>query len=581
MATRTTPSHWQLLAELVRPRRRALMLMGVALAAASALPLAGPQLLRAFIDRAVDAAPLAVLLTIAGGYVVLGVAAQAAAVGTTYAATRMAWSATNTLRERAAAHALRLDLGFHGATSPGALVERIDGDATSITRLFTDVVLKVVGGALTLIGAVALVAREDWRVGLAMAAFTTAAIALVVRLRDRAVPQTVAERAAYADVIGLVAEQLDGGEDLRALGAGGFALDRHEQASARHSGAMAGAWLASARIWTTTTGAFALGGVGMLTAGWLLHRRGAMTIGTVFLLFQYVQILRRPIETIAEQLQEIQRSAAGAARIGRLLDERPAVDGGGGSRLPTGALAVTFERVGFAYPDDGRTVLDGVDLHVPAGTVVGLVGRTGSGKTTLARLALRLADPTGGRIRLGGVDLRDADPVDLRHRVAVVTQDVQLFDASVRDNLTLFGGGDDAAMVDVVRRLGLGSWFDALPKGLDTVLGDGAALSGGQAQLLGIARAFLRDPGLVVLDEASSRVDPATAERVERALDRLLAGRTALVIAHRLRAIDRADAVVVLEAGRIVEAGPRAELVDDPASRFHRLLRLEAEGVSA
>lgn len=574
----------RLFADLLRPNRRALAALAMVLTTASALPLAGPQLLRAFIDRAVANAPLSSLVVIAAAYVALGVFAQVATVGTTYAATRMAWSATNRLRERAARHALHLDLAFHGGTSPGTLIERVDGDATAITKLFTDVVLKVTGGALTLIGAVALVTIEDWRVGLAMGLFVAGAILLVVRLRQSGVPATTAERAAFADVIGVVEEQLDGLDDIRSLGAGAFALGRHEARSSRHAQALVRAWRKMASIWTAVTGAFAIGTVAMLTAGWLLYERGTITIGTVFLLFQYVQILRQPIETIAEQLEEVQKAGAGAARIRMLLDERPQLVAAGRRTLGSGPLAVTFDHVDFGYADDGRQVLHDVSLAVPAGSVTGLVGATGSGKTTLARLALRLVDPTGGAVRVGGVDVHDIDIADLRRRVAIVTQDVQLFDASLRDNLTLFddpAAFDDADLVSLLHSLGLQHWFRGLAAGLDTQLSGDTGLSAGQAQLIGLGRAFLRDPGLVVLDEASSRVDPATAELVEASLDRLLAGRTVLVIAHRLRAVDRADQVVVLDHGRVVEVGRADELRADGGSRFHQLLQLEREGVKA
>jgi ABC-type multidrug transport system fused ATPase/permease subunit len=581
MASRSQST--RLFAELLRPYRRALGLLAVILTAASLLPLAGPQLLRSFIDAAVADAPLTSLLAIAGGYVALGVLAQAATVATTYAATRMAWSATNGLRERAARHALHLDLAFHGGTSPGTLIERIDGDATAITKLFTDVVLKVAGGALMLAGAVVLVSLEDWRVGLAMGVFVAVAITLVVRLRERAVPATTAERAAFADVIGVVEEQLDGLDDLRSLGAGEFALGRHELMSNRHTRALVHAWRKSASVWTSVTGAFAFGMIAMLGGGWLLYERGAITIGTVFLLFQYVQILRMPIENIAEQLEEVQHAGAGAARIRMLLDERPQIVSAGTQSLPAGALSVEFAAVDFAYADDNRQILHGIDVVVPAGTVVGLVGATGSGKTTLARLALRLVDPTAGTVRLGGVDIRDIAPDELRRRVAIVTQDVQLFDASLRDNLTLFADDDsisDAALEQVLRDLGLAAWYAGLPQGLDTPLAAGSGLSAGEAQLLGLGRAFLRNPGLVVLDEASSRVDPVTAEIVEAALDRLLAGRTVLVIAHRLRAVDRADQIVVLDHGRVVEAGP-ATTLRNTDTVFRTLVALEAEGVPA
>jgi ABC-type multidrug transport system fused ATPase/permease subunit len=240
-----------------------------------------------------------------------------------------------------------------------------------------------------------------------------------------------------------------------------------------------------------------------------------------------------------------------------------------------------LDRVGFAYPDDEVPVLSEVTLRLEPGQTLGLVGRTGSGKTTIARMAMRLYDPTEGAVRLGGVDLRDADPVSLRQRVAIVTQDVQLFATSVRDNLTMFRPGlaDDARLRSVLDEVGLGRWFRGLTDGLDTALGPlGGGVSAGEGQLLAFARAFLTDPGLVVLDEASSRLDPATEQQVEAAVVRLLTDRTAVLIAHRLSSLARVDQIAVVDGGRVVEYGPRQALAADPGSRFSHLL--DTAGVS-
>jgi ATP-binding cassette subfamily B protein len=227
--------------------------------------------------------------------------------------------------------------------------------------------------------------------------------------------------------------------------------------------------------------------------------------------------------------------------------------------------------------------LAGVSFALEPGAVLGVLGHTGSGKTTLTRLLFRLYDPRGGAVRLGGHDLRDLALADLRGRVGLVTQDVQLFQASVRDNLTFFDRRiGDAALAGVLGELGLRPWLEALPQGLDTpLLPGGRGLSAGQAQLLACARVFLRDPGLVVLDEASSRLDPATERLLERAFDRLLRGRTGIIIAHRLATVQRADQILILERGRVVEFGPRAALAADPGSRLSRLLRAGMEEVLA
>jgi len=224
-----------------------------------------------------------------------------------------------------------------------------------------------------------------------------------------------------------------------------------------------------------------------------------------------------------------------------------------------------------------------VSLSLRPGEILGLLGRTGSGKSTLSRLLFRLYDPQGGAIRLGGADLRSLALGDLRRRVGMVTQEVQLFQASVRENLTMFDPLiDDAQVEAALRALGLWEWASGLPHGLDTALGGGGqGLSAGEAQLLAFTRVFLKDPGLVILDEASSRLDPATERLLERAISRLLAGRSAIIIAHRLATVERADSIAILEGGRLAELGPRVALAANPGSHFARLLRTGIEEVLA
>ncbi len=246
-------------------------------------------------------------------------------------------------------------------------------------------------------------------------------------------------------------------------------------------------------------------------------------------------------------------------------------------------MAVEFEHVDFAYQPE-TPVLRDVSFSLQPGQVLGLLGRTGSGKTTLSRLLFRLYDVGAGSVKLDDVDVRLAFVDDLRERVGMVTQDVQIFQASVRDNLTFFDPSiPDSAILEAIGTLGLTGWLDGLPAGLDTELspGDGVGLSAGEGQLLALARVFLKDPGLVILDEASSRLDPATEGLLERALDGLLADRTSIIIAHRLSTVERADGILILEEGAVKELGAYAELVNDPDSIFSGLLRTGLEEVLA
>ena len=415
-----------------------------------------------------------------------------------------------------------------------------------------------------------------------------------------------------AQLYGDLEERLGGLEDLRANGAGRYAVHRLHSHSARSWRAARRASLIGDGAYAMAAVVFAVGTAGTLAAGIVLQQRGVITVGAVLTLYRYADMLRRPLEQIAEQLKEFQKAMAGARRAARLLATEPAIADGpdDGRALGTGGLGVDLDHVTFSYGPDGEPALRDVDLHLAPGTHLGLVGRTGSGKTTIGRLIARTWDigrPTRravddpgpapqpdaavagragagtGAVRLGGVDVRDLTTAALRARVAVVTQDVELFRASVRDNLTLFGtrAAEDEELHAVLRRVGLGAWLASLPEGLDSHLDGSQGLSAGEGQLVAFARAFLADPAVVVLDEASSRLDPETEARVADASDALIAGRTAVIIAHRLDTLDRVDEIAVVDAGRIVEHGRRRDLARTPASHYARLRRAAGRGDAA
>jgi ABC-type multidrug transport system fused ATPase/permease subunit len=327
---------------------------------------------------------------------------------------------------------------------------------------------------------------------------------------------------------------------------------------------------------------FALGAAVALALAAYLFKLGAVTIGTVFLIYQYTQTLTQPLQGITEEVQDLQKAGASVMRVDDLFHIRSAIEEGDGIPLPPGALAVEAQDVSFGYAEE-RTVLHDLSFHLEPGKVLGLLGRTGSGKTTITRLLSRLCEPYAGVICLGSVDVRTAHLSDLRQRVGMVTQDVQLFHATVRDNLTFFDRGiADDQILQVIYELGLREWYTALPAGLDTELAaGGSGLSAGEAQLLALTRAFLKDPGLVILDEATARVDPATERLIEGAVGRLLQGRTGIVIAHRLATVQRVDEILILADGRIREQGTRTQLASDPDSVFSSLLRTGREEVPA
>jgi ATP-binding cassette subfamily B protein len=322
---------------------------------------------------------------------------------------------------------------------------------------------------------------------------------------------------------------------------------------------------------------FVLGNALAFTTGALLYERGVITIGSVFMLLAYTNLLAVNLGNIANQAGDFQQAIVAIRRVTRLFQVESAVPEGPGSALVRPSPSVEFGEVSFAYVE-GTPVLRHLSFRLEGGQSLGLLGRTGSGKSTLVRLLFRFYDPSQGTVYLDGVDLRQMRLADLRAAIGMVTQEVQLFHATARENLSLFDESiSDQQIRRVISDLGLDPWLQSLPDGLDTLLAGDSGLSAGESQLLALARVFLQDPRLVILDEASSRLDPATEALLEQVIDRLLAGRTAIVIAHRLHTLRRMNQVLLLEDGCLLENGDRHRLATDPASRFHRLLQAGAE----
>jgi ATP-binding cassette subfamily B protein len=370
---------------------------------------------------------------------------------------------------------------------------------------------------------------------------------------------------------------LQGTEDIRSHGAGGYVLQRFDQILHSWLPLRRKAGLVFSLIWTTTLLLFAFGTGIAFGVGYWLWSAGAITAGTVYLIFNYTEMIRQPIEQLRRQMEDLQRAGASITRVQELLRQRPKIREGRASLPSRAALQVEFQDVSFSYAEN-EIALSGIDFDLPAGKILGVLGRTGSGKSTMARLLLRLYEPDAGQICLDGVPLGTLRAAEVSRQVGLVPQEIQIFQASVRENLTIFDPSvPDERILRVIEDFGLKDWLQRLPSGLDSELARGGGLSAGESQLLNFARVALRDPGLVILDEATSRLDPATEALLDRATRKLLENRTGIIIAHRLQTVRRAGLIMILEQGRIVEYGERLRLAGDPGSRFSGLLRTGLE----
>lgn len=585
--------YYNLLSTYLRSQWRWMVILALLILITIGLRLANPQILRVFIDTATEGGEQSILIRSALLFFGIAIATQGLAVAATYVGETVAWTATNALRLDLLDHALHLDATFHKDHTPGQMIERIDGDVATLSNFFSRFTIDVVGNGILVLGILGLLFREDWRIGLPIFGFAIITLFLLIWIRKKAVPYWTKYRKLSAEFFGFLGENISGREDIRANGAVGHVMRRFYEFVQKMFPVRLRSSMGGYAMWMANVGLFAFGHAVAFGVGATLWRASAITIGTVYLVFHYTELLRGPISEIRTQITDLQRAEAGIRRIRTLLDTESRLVDEGTLHLPSGPLSVNFQDVSFAYeaartPQDEEDVvpemvpaLHEIGFTLPPKTVLGLLGRTGSGKTTLARLLVRLYDPQHGKVLVGDQSVESVQIADLRRAVRKVPQEVQLFRASIRDNVRLFDESvTDAQVLDALDHLGLREWVLALPNGLDTMLAaDGGGLSAGQGQLIALGRAFLADPGLVILDEASSRLDPATEDLLEIAVDRLLENRTAIIIAHRLSTVERADQILILDEGRVAEFGSRNTLAADPSSRLSRLLEAGMEEV--
>jgi ATP-binding cassette subfamily B protein len=619
----------------LRPRRHLVLFLGTTLFIHVALQLVNPLILRNFIDTATTGGSVQLLAKLALLFIAIAVGQQLLGILVVYITEILGWSTTNDLRQELARHTLGLDMSFHTSHTPGEMIERIDGDVMALSNFFSQFILQVFGNLMLVTGALVILFRVDWRVGLSLSLFVVITIIILLGLANIAVGAWEKERQSSANLFGFLEERLSGTEDIRSNNAKNYVMDRFYRLTRDLMGKTIRAGIRLNVLLNITWVLFAIGTAVALIISAALYQANQITLGTVFMIVYYTNMINWPLERITQQMQDLQKAGASLVRIIGVKRLQTSIPGENIFVLPTetllesGPIAVTFENVTFGYndslgsqpaislnqgqesinsgstlkpslqkpepdppnvePADKEMVLNDISFQLDSGRIIGLLGRTGSGKTTLTRLLFRLYDPDKGRIlfRVNGrkpedfIDLRRLTPQELRRSVGMVTQNIQLFHATVRENLSFFDNSiSDERILKAIQDLGLWEWFDSLPNGLGTDLeSGGGGLSAGEAQLLAFTRIFLRDPGLVILDEATSRLDPATEGLIERAIGKLVQNRTAIIVAHRLGTVERADDILILEDGKILEYGERSLLATDPNSRFYHLLETGLEEV--
>lgn len=570
---KTEKSSMSWLLRYLKPVKGRLALLLIMLLTSTGLQLLNPQIIKRFIDTAASGGVLTNLVQLAGIFLVVAVFNQLITVAVSYLGNDVAWRATNQLRGDLLKHCLRLDMRFHNVKTPGEMIERVDGDVTSISNFFAMFIVQVIGSFVLLAGILGFMFSVNVPIAVVMTVFTLLSILFMVFIRNLGVDSSKKERAASASLFGLIEERIAGIEDVQANGHVPYVMNRFYRTMRTVFRKGRKAWLLRVIPWNTTVVQFALAVTAVLLLGVHYYMEGLISIGTLFLIYQYTQMLNDPIEMLGDQVQEFQKAKSGMLRSRELLSMRSVIEEGKEEQLPEGPLGLEFSQVHFSYNQD-KPVLQDITFAIKPGERLGIIGRTGSGKSSLSRVLLRLYNLDRGTIRVGGTDITKLSLQALYRRVGMVTQDVQLFDGTLRDNLTLFNGDvSDQMIKETTDRLGLSQWINSQPEGLDTYLAaGGASLSAGEAQLFALTRVFLTEPSLVILDEPSSRLDAATEGMLQSAIDQLMKKSTGVIIAHRLATLEKVDRIMVLGDGKVLEFGAREELASNPASHYARLL---------
>ena len=554
------------LVTLFRPHGATLAVAAALMGATTAAQLAGPLLIRRAIDRAIPERSASGLLACVAGYLAL----QGAFLGLDWwkkvRLETMGQDIILGLRERLFAHVLGQPVAFFDANPPGTLISRLQSDTDALRQLFASTVVTLLEAAVLLAGMLGVLALVSPGLTLVVAAMLPIMVAGAWLVASGGSRRFREVRTRGARLTGWIAERISGIQLVQAYGreeatvAGMERLNRDKYRAAMKAEVYE-LGLFHGLLSLETIGIAAVLWVG---GSWVLG--GALTIGTLVLFIEYLRRLFEPISRVSEQLDVMQRAAAAAGRVFDLLDETPALrDPEQPAPLARFEREIEFRDVHLSYGRGDEWALSGVSFRMPAGQTWALVGPTGSGKSSVVSLLLRFYDPQRGAVLVDGRDVRTLVQKDLRSRMALVLQEPFLFPGDVMSNLAPPGldpARAEAAARSAARAAGADGFVSRLPKGYDTVLAErGADLSSGERQLIALARALAADPQILLLDEATASVDPETEARLQHALSRLLAGRTALVIAHRLSTVRHADRILVFQAGRIVESGRHEELV--------------------
>lgn len=570
------PARTRFLLRRLSPHKVKLAVLFSLILAGIALQVYSPRYVQVFIDQAKGGQNSSTLMMSALLFMTLTAVRQVVTVVVQALTGDITWTVTNRLRLELTKLCLERDWRFHEKHAPGELVERIDGDVGKLNNFLSAFILKVVGNHLLIIAVAVAVFFIHPFVGIVVTGLSALSLFVLHRMGNYGTAAVRGYLAESAELLGYVDERISGREDIRALNASSFALAGYYKGLKRlyRTRKQTGAVLATTLNTADVTLACVMAAT-ILCLGLLALRDTELSLGSQFLIYYYVTVLLVPLRNIVYEISDLQQAGAALQRIDELLGKAGRLESEYTKRIGEfDPISVTFDTVTFGY-EEMNPVVRSFSMHVPANRSVGIIGKSGSGKSTVAKLLFRSCEAQKGTVSINGCDIRHIDPDSLLTNIAFIPQTVELFEGTLRDNVSMFDRTvTDDRIWEVFRLLHMSEWVRRYPERLDkTIERNGSNVSAGEAQLIAFARAFLKQPKLVIMDEATSRIDPDTERIIEEAIGELMRGRTVVVIAHKLRTVASTDYILVMRDGEAVEFGETRLLSQEPTSEYANMLK--------
>lgn len=561
------------LMKYLKGQKKVIILLTIFFVINIVLQIFSPQVLSYFIDSAESGKTLEYISMIVLMYMVTIALNMAGGVCESYFAQSFGWKITNSFRKDVMAHFLKIDMEHHEKWTSGEMITRLDEDVEELFTYFYMLIFKLVGSTLLMTGILIVLAVRNLMIASAMLMFSITSVWIFKVIQDYATKLYVKRSAAISKFNGIMKERIDNIIEVRTNAAEKYSLHTLNVAMKKRFKESLPAGMMYSRLWSASTILDAVVTVLSLGIAVLLWDNGLITIGTVYLIHTYSGLIFDRLQDFRNYLSRLQTSKAGLIRVKELLDIESSI-AEGSLEIESRDITLVVKNLSFGYSEDNN-VLHGINFELKPGEKLGIMGETGSGKTTLAKLVARLYEFKQGEILLNGVSIKELNRESLRHSIAYCTQEIQFLHGTLRDNITLYEDSfSDSQILDAIKHMGLAQWFIKFPDGLDTYLEMGENnLSAGEAQLISIIRMFLKNPLIVILDEISSRLDYVTEQRILSAIDVLTQNRTVITVAHKITALRWTDSIMILKDGRIVEYGRKEGLEKDKSGKFYSLCK--------